>query len=162
MTGFVHIRKVVVPLHVTTETQRFLRTAGLRGHEGLALWCGKAAADVFEVTDLLIPRQRGVRTSEGVCAIVDSNEMHRINVELYNTGLRIIAQVHSHPTHAYHSDMDDEYAIANTVGALSLVVPDFAARGFELGDCAIYRLQTSGAWGQLSPREAQVLIEIKV
>ena len=161
MTGFSHIRKVVVPHHIASETQRFLRTVGRQGKEGLALWCGKTADDAFEVTHLLIPRQRGVRRADGVCAIVDSDEMHRINVELYNSGLRIIAQVHSHPTEAYHSAMDDEYAIANTVGALSLVVPDFAMRDFALNDCAIYRLQPSG-WHEVSAGELRDLIEIKV
>jgi len=160
MTGFAHIRKVIVPFKLTSETQRFLRTVGRQRNEGLALWCGTAADEVFEVSQLLIPRQRGVRRPDGVCAIVDSAEMHRINMELYNSGLRMIAQVHSHPTDAYHSEMDDEYAVANTVGSLSLVVPDFATREFALDDCAIYRLHASG-WRELSAAEAKALIEIR-
>jgi JAB domain-containing protein similar to deubiquitination enzymes len=161
VTGFAHVRKVIVPSAVTTKTQQFLRTVGRRGNEGLVLWCGSADGDVFQVTNILIPRQRGVRTSDGVCAIVDADELYRINVELYESGLRIIAQIHSHPTHAFHSDTDDEYAIANTVGALSLVVPDFAARDFALHDCAIYRLGASAAWEELPLRDAEALIEIR-
>lgn len=160
MTGFSGIRRVVVPLEAARETQRFLRTVGQRGNEGLVLWCGKAAGDTFNVTKILIPRQRGIRTADGVCAIVDSAEMHRINVELYESGLRIIAQVHSHPTHAYHSDTDDDYAIANTVGAVSLVVPDFAIREFSLEDCAVYRLEVSGEWREMSLEEVRGLIDI--
>jgi len=159
--GFAQVRKVIVPLAVTTKTQEFLRTVGRGGNEGLVLWCGSANGDIFQVTNILIPRQRAVRTTEGVCAIVDADELHRINVQLYESGLRIIAQIHSHPTHAFHSDTDDEYAIANTVGALSLVVPDFAARDFALDDCAIYRLAASGSWAELSLRDAKALIEIR-
>ena len=160
MTGFSGIRRVLVPLEATRETQRFLRAVGERGNEGLVLWCGKADGDTFNVTRILIPRQRGIRTADGVCAIVDSREMHRINVELYESGLRIVAQVHSHPTHAFHSDTDDEYAIANTVGALSFVVPDFAVREFSLDDCAIYRLGAGGEWSELSLEEANALIDV--
>ena len=161
MTGFQHIRKVVVPISATSETQRFLRTVGTRGSEGLVLWCGKASGEVFEVISILIPRQRAIRNAQGVCAIVDGDELHRINMELYESGLRLIAQVHSHPTEAFHSDTDDEHSIVNTVGCLSLVVPDFAARDFALRDCAIYRLVPSGEWKELSHREATALIEIR-
>lgn len=160
MIGFRDIRKVVVADEVVRETQRFLRTVGSQGNEGLVLWCGQAAGDVFHVTRLLIPRQRAVRRADGICAVVDGDEMHRINVELYKSGLQTIAQVHSHPTEAYHSAMDDEYALANTVGALSLVVPDFATREFSLDDCAIYRLQATGEWKELPPDGVHMLIEI--
>jgi len=161
VTGFQHIRKVLVPVSATTETQRFLRAVGERGNEGLILWCGKVSGDVFEVGNILVPRQRAIRTTHGVCAIVDGSELHRINMELYESGLRMIAQVHSHPTDAFHSDTDDQHSIVNTVGCLSFVVPDFAARDFALRDCAIYRLGASGEWNELSTREAEALIEIR-
>lgn len=161
MTGFENIRKIVVPAIATTETQRFLRAMGLRGSEGLVLWCGKSSGDRFEVTNILIPRQHAIRTPDGVCATVDGEELHRINMELYESGLRLIAQVHSHPSEAFHSDTDDEYSIVNTVGCVSLVVPDFAVRDFALGDCAIYRLAPSGEWKEISRREANALIEIQ-
>src|SRR4051794_15486653 len=108
MSGFQNVRKVLLPHAATTETQKFLRAAGQRGNEGLVLWCGKAARDLFEITNLLIPRQHGIRSAEGVCAYVQGDELHRINMELFESGLRLIAQVHSHPTEAYHSDTDDE------------------------------------------------------
>lgn len=160
MIGFLGVRKVFVTAELTRKTQEFLRAMGRQGHEGLALWCGAASGDHFAVTNLLIPKQRAIRGPDGVCAIVDSAELHRINMELYESGLRLIAQVHSHPTDAYHSDTDDENALVNTVGALSLVVPDFAARDFSLGDCAIYRLESDGSWRSLSSGEVATLLEI--
>lgn len=128
--------------------------------EGLVLWVGSAAGGEFHVTQPLIPKQRGIRTADGVCAIVDSNEMHRINVELYKTGLRLIGQVHSHPTDAYHSDTDDQHAIANTVGCLSLVIPDFGAGEFNLANTAVYRLAASGDWLELDQMAAAMLIKL--
>jgi hypothetical protein len=161
MTGFLNTHTVIVPIRAATETQKFLRAVGRRGSEGLVLWCGRSSGDRFEVTNILVPRQRAMRSDYGVCAIVDGLELHRINMELYETGLRMIAQVHSHPTEAYHSDTDDEHSIVNTVGGLSLVVPDFATRDFSLKECAIYRLAPSGEWKGLSRSEAAALITIR-
>jgi proteasome lid subunit RPN8/RPN11 len=161
MSGFAEINKVSVPKEVTTETQRFLRTVGQRRQEGLVLWVGQVDGQRFQVTQLLIPRQRGIRTLNGVCAIVDSEEMHRINMELFKSGLRLIAQVHSHPTEAYHSDTDDENAIANTVGCLSLVIPDFATREFNLNDTAVYRLDRKGTWESVDQSAARALLQIE-
>ncbi len=160
MTSLAHIEAVHVPLQVAEETQRFLRAVGQRGHEGLALWVGRPIDKQFQVEQLLIPRQRAIRTADGVCAVVDTDEMHRINMELFNSGLRLIAQIHSHPTDAYHSDTDDEHAIANTIGSLSLVVPDFGAGDFNLATTAVYRLAQSGEWVEVDPKRVATLIRL--
>ncbi len=160
MSSLAHIQKVMVPRHVAAETQRFLQTVGRQRMEGLVLWVGSAAGDEFHVTQPLIPKQRGIRTADGVCAVVDSNEMYRINVELYKSGLRLIGQVHSHPADAYHSDTDNEHAIANTIGCLSLVVPDFGAGEFNLANTAVYRMGASGEWLELDPMAAATLIKL--
>lgn len=161
MTGFTDINQVLVTRAITQETQRFLRTMGERGHEGVALWVGRPGGARFEVTNLLIPRQKATRTLDGVCASVDADEMYRVNAELFKADLRLIAQVHSHPTDAYHSDTDDENALVRTVGCLSLVVPDFAVRSFSLADTAVYRLDRAGAWQELDSRAVAMLIRIQ-
>jgi len=161
MSGFSELQQVIVPRIVLTEMQRFLRSMGERNHEGLALWAGQSDGSVFRVTNLLIPRQRATRTTDGVCASVDGDEMYRINAELFKAELRLVAQIHSHPTDAYHSETDDEHALVRRVGCLSLVVPDFAARPFSLADTAVYRLDRSGAWRQLDKRTVTSLIRIE-
>lgn len=161
MSDFASIEKIHIPRMILGECQLFLRQAGRSGCEGMALWTGKVDGNAFRVTQLLLPKQRGLRTKDGVCVIVDADEMHRINVHLFQTGLRLIAQVHSHPTHAYHSDTDDQYALATTIGAFSLVVPDFAVRPFSLTDCAIYRLARNGEWIEVPPAQARSIFIIE-
>lgn len=161
MSRLAEIQQVIVPRTVVTEMQRFLRSMGEREYEGLALWAGRSEGHVFRVTNLLIPRQRARRTTDGVCASVDGDEMYRINAELLRAELRLIAQIHSHPTDAYHSETDDEHALVRTMGCLSLVVPDFAARPFSLADTAVYRLERSGAWRELDRRTVSSLIRIE-
>ena len=134
---------------VFLEGYEFLRAAGAAGLEGLLLWAGKQDGTIFSATRLLIPSQRGIRTADGVCAVVDQYELHRLNVLLYKEGLDLAAQVHTHPGRAYHSTTDDMCAVATTIGSFSIVVPNFAVRNYPLSDCAIYRLQKSGEWREV-------------
>ena len=92
--------------------------------------------------------------------VVDGDALHEVNVAVFKRGERLLAQVHSHPGRAYHSPMDDRYAVVASPGALSLVVPDFAVGPFDVGSCAIFKLGRSGAWVQVSRREAESLIRV--
>jgi len=83
-----------------------------------------------------------------------------MNVILHKHGWNLIAQVHSHPGEAYHSDTDDDLAVINQLGGLSIVVPDFAREDFSLETAAVYRRVPDNAWLELSPVEAKSLIEI--
>jgi proteasome lid subunit RPN8/RPN11 len=149
MTSLQKIDKVLLPNTLADETQQFLRQVGRTGKEGMVLWVGLVEERTCRITNILIPRQRGIRSNNGVCVVVDSAEMLRINMELFHSGLLLIGQVHSHPTDAYHSEMDEEHAIANRIGSLSLVVPDFATGDFKLADCAVYRLLSDGTWDHM-------------
>jgi hypothetical protein len=72
----------------------------------------------------------------------------------------LIAQIHSHPSEAYHSETDDTYPIATTAGALSIVVPDFAIRPFRLNDCAVYRLLPKQGWVHVSNAMVERIIQL--
>lgn len=133
---------------------------GRSGYEGLGLWVGRVAEETATVDRALIPEQRLIRGPSGVGVFVDGAELHRINVWLFDNGLRILAQIHSHPTDAYHSDTDDDNALATAAGSLSLVVPDFAKGPFDLSQVAVYRLDSAGTWVPVSPAAVSRLIEI--
>lgn len=161
MTGFLDIDCVRVPREIVLEGHRFLRLAGKQHMEGICLWVGYREGTNFVVTDLLIPRQRGVSSDAGLCAIIDGQELARIGRMLYEANKVLFGQLHSHPTEAYHSVTDDENSIVTTLGGLSLVIPDFATRPFQLDDCAIYRLDDKGVWAEVAPRDAANLIRIE-
>lgn len=160
MSGFLDIDRVLVPLEVVREGHRFLRYVGEKRLEGIALWAGFREGATFVVSDLIIPRQRGVTSDQGLCAVIDGDELARIGRELYAAQKQLFAQLHTHPTEAYHSTTDDEYSIVTTMGAISLVIPDFAIRPFKLNDSAIYRLNAEGIWTELHPNAAAKLIRI--
>ena len=74
--------------------------------------------------------------------------------------MSLIGQIHTHPTDAYHSDTDDTYPIATTLGAISVVIPYFARQPFALSRCAVYRLIAGRGWVGMTPEEATALIQI--
>ena len=156
--GLEAVQSVAVPLAIAEATQRSLRAAGREGNEGLALWSGVQEGSSFAVRTLTTPNQRALRSAEGICVVVDGDALHEVNVAVFKRGERLLAQVHSHPGRAYHSSMDDRYAVVASPGALSLVVPDFAVGPFEVSRCAVYRLTRPGVWVEVPRREAESLI----
>jgi len=160
MTGLVKVQSVRVPRSLALDAHAHLQRVGMQGLEGFALWAGVREADTFDVRATLIPKQVGLRLEHGVCVTVGAEELHRLNVWLYEHQMTLVAQLHSHPTDAYHSDTDDVYPIATTIGSLSIVVPDFARQPFSLARCAVYRLMLRSGWTRLSTAEASQLVSI--
>lgn len=161
MKGFLGVKTITVPRAVVAEAHAHLRRVGRAGFEGFALWAGVVDGQSFTVRQTIIPTQKGVKAEEGVCVRVESEELHRINVWLHEHGYTLIAQIHSHPTDAYHSETDDAYPIVTTLGGISIVVPDFAQRPFMLEECAVYRLMPGEGWIELSPAEMNGLIRVE-
>lgn len=139
------VASVLLPEDRARDTQNHLRSTGRHGLEGMALWVGAVDGPTAKVTEVIVPEQQGHRTEHGLAVSVSGDELHRINVHLYKSKQRLIAQIHSHPTTAYHSAMDDRYAIATALGSFSIVVPDFATGPFAIEGFATYRL-LGGRW----------------
>lgn len=158
--GFVNLHRIIVPTSLADVANSHLRSVGLYGCEGFALWAGRQEGTVFQVLETLIPVQRAISGDSGVCVAVDSEELFRLNVYLHDRELSLVAQLHSHPGRAYHSDTDNAFPIATTAGALSLVVPDFAKNPFSIHGCAVYRLGPDRRWVALAAHNAEELIHL--
>lgn len=161
MSGLVDVTEFHVPRILLTEALLHFRDVGRRGFEGFALWAGVCNGQSCEVTKTIIPEQRGIRNKSGVCVVIPPQELHRINVWLYDNHLTLVAQLHSHPTHAFHSEMDDDIPVATAVGSLSLVIPDFGRGVFCFKSAAVYRLSATAKWDHMSPTEAERLIQFR-
>jgi len=106
-----------------------------------------------------VPDQEAITGENGVGYSVSGETLFKLNRTLAETGLRLIAQVHSHPGEACHSRADDEYAIVTAEGGFSLVVPDFGKAPQDPSEWAIYRL-TNGNWRELTSAEAQSIFHV--
>jgi hypothetical protein len=156
MNELVGIQRVIVPRSCVDAAHGHLRNVGCSGLEGFALWAGQRSGDQFFVRETIIPDQRGIRTDRGLCVTVNGEELHRINVLLYDQKMTLLAQLHSHPEEAFHSDTDNAFPIATATGSLSLVLPNFAQESFSIERCAVYRL-TQLTWLQLTQDEVNHL-----
>jgi hypothetical protein len=156
MIGLSSITRVDVPRGIVDSMRDELARIGQQGLEAFALWAGsKIDAQTFEVKSLYIPAQSGYKTREGVCVTVSGEALHKLNLWLYEHEMELIAQIHTHPTDAYHSDTDDAYPIVATVGAFSIVIPDFAARPFSWEEVAVYRLAPQQRWTEIERAEVR-------
>lgn len=160
MTNFFNLNSILVPYEFVFQAQNHLQRVGKYGYEGVALWAGRIENNNFKVSETIIPDQIPLQLSSGICFFVDSEELHRINVWLYKNNLTLIAQLHSHPSEAFHSSTDDMFPIVTTLGSYSLVIPNFASQSFSIENCAVYQLSTSG-WVYLNTDQAKKSIIIK-
>jgi hypothetical protein len=74
-------------------------------------------------------------------------------LELATERRAVRLQAHVHPHAAFHSEVDDQYAIVSTPGFLSLVVPDCAQGPVSLSDAYLARLRPDGTWESVAPEE---------
>jgi Prokaryotic homologs of the JAB domain len=155
------ITQVDVPRAVIDDTLKTMRAFGAKGWEVLVLWLGQVDphAGTANVRVAFVPRQKPIASEDGVGYFVASDTLFQLNKALSETGLRLIAQVHSHPTEAYHSDADDRYAIVTADGGFSLVVPDFGDAPPSPAAWAVYRLR-GNRWLELNRRQTESVFVI--
>jgi len=138
------VHRFQVPYQIVQQTEEKLRHAGSEGYEIFVLWSGRQEGHLFRVQTPHVPKQKSYRLPTGLCVRVEGQELHRLNVWLYEAEEILAVQVHAHPTEAYHSETDDTYPIVATLGGLSIVAPDFCRDGLFVEGTAIYRLESNG------------------
>lgn len=158
--GLSAIRDFHVPRVVLDTTLEVLRQAGTEGNEAFVVWGGEVSDGVLRFTSALRPHQRAINGPDGVGVYVSGEALFEVNRLLFSRGEVLAGQVHSHPTDAYHSDTDNHFPLVTILGALSLVVPDFAVRGRKgIGEWAWYRLAGPSSWRPLDQAERVVIEE---
>lgn len=147
-----HVKECSITEEQLAETSRSLQVFGAKGCEGFVLWLGKIEGNRCAVESVLTPPQNSIKSEEGVGYFITNETLLSLNKHLSATGLRLLAQVHSHPQEAYHSPMDDRYCIVTQEGGFSVVVPYFGFKTTHIYEWAIYRLG-NGTWHRLKNRD---------
>ena len=157
MHGF---RKVVVPREYVLATLDALQLAGEEGLEALVLWLARFRGADAVITTVWQPEQESGRTREGLHLHIGGRELARLNEDLYRTGQTLVAQVHSHPLLAYHSEIDAARPIVTEEGSFSIVVPFFGFVSLsDLTGCTVYQIH-EGTFVRLAPSEADRLFAL--
>lgn len=150
---------VRVPSAIVSNTLEHLRTAGRKDRELVVAWHGKRSAAGIAVTRLSIPDQIGTRVSFRV----SDESMRRLRAELAAAGELVAAQIHAHPAEAFHSIADDRGALVGHQGALSIVLPEFAARCSVANFttlAAVFALHGTGRWRKVSRGNLDATLQI--
>jgi hypothetical protein len=148
------------PAQVVDATIRSLQEAGQSRTERVVLWLAKrplVPGSAIEVA--YVPEQK---------AAIDyfripPASMSALMSHLRANRLALAAQVHSHPHRAFHSQADDKWAIVRHEGALSLVVPYFAAgvTAENFADAiAAYRLSADDRWLEIGRADLPSYFEV--
>jgi proteasome lid subunit RPN8/RPN11 len=111
------------------------------------------------ISEISIPQQE----AEEDYFRIPPDSMIEFTNHLRRRRLVLLAQVHSHPREAFHSNADDRWAVVRHEGALSIVVPEFASkttvRNFEK-DTAVFRLTSDDRWQKIELTELSTFLSV--
>jgi len=145
-----------IPSALIVETVEHLRAA--RYSERVVLWLGRPHADVVTVSQVYVP----IQIADAGYFRIPSDGMAALFGHMRAARLMVAAQVHTHPQEAFHSPVDDEWAIVRHEGGLSLVVPRFCqkttAASFGI-DAKVFRLDADDVFVEVPAATAYKVIE---
>jgi hypothetical protein len=150
---------MIVSHEIVTSTLNSLQSAGNDGKEGIVLWLGRrTGADAGVIQQAYVP----IHAADADRFWISLEGMRAMMAKLRDEGMALLAQVHSHPRHAFHSEADDHWALVRYVGALSIVLPWFARRSTIasfFSDGAFFQLDANNRWIEVTEKKA--VLEIR-
>jgi proteasome lid subunit RPN8/RPN11 len=138
--------KLLVTADILDDLMAALIRSERQRHEGIAYLLGRTdgavtlAVAVFAPDALTTPGSFHVPTRAMVSCMQAAARFE----------LQVVAQVHTHPGQAYHSDGDVEGAKIRYPGYASLVLPDYGRHLPSLAGAAAYLWQKPHGWIELS------------
>jgi proteasome lid subunit RPN8/RPN11 len=156
--------KSMTKLHISPtaieETLKSLKRSARRNSEGIVLWLGRRAEPTSSVSRVYEP----IHTAAADFFHIPKQGMAHMLALMGENDVSVLAQVHSHPQEAFHSEADDQWAIVRHLGALSLVLPDFA-RDATIENfmqlAATYRLDERNRWSRVSAHHLCSVLEVR-
>ena len=127
------------------ETIDHFRAAGRIQKECVVFWLVPRQADAMRIVEVYRPQQEAHADQFWI----PPDAMAVLMRHLRDSKLKLAAQVHSHPHEAFHSYADDRWAVIRHAGALSIVVPDFAAHTDAsnfMQEAKFYQLSRDDRW----------------
>lgn len=124
-----------------------------KGHEGIVYLLGRTDGTVTLAVTAFRPE---AITTHG-SFLVKPRAMAACVRTGARLGLQIVAQVHTHPKKAFHSDGDVDGARIRYAGYISIVLPDYGRRLPSLSDSAIYISSNSGDWSEIPSSEVIII-----
>lgn len=154
------MNRIILPAPILADTLELLRSRGRLENERVALWLAPASgAGDSRISELYEPHQE---TAEDYFHLPPES-MRALMARLRAGRLKVAGQIHTHPFEAFHSRADARWAIVKHVGALSLVLPRFAATTSPtnfLDQVKTYVFSAEGDWVLAPNRGPGALLEV--
>lgn len=145
--------KIILTAECVRALTDALRSSRERRHEGVAYLLGRTDGVITLATTVFAPAARTTAGSFHVAARSMTFCMQAAGA--YE--LQIVAQVHTHPGQAYHSDGDVEGARIRYPGYASIVIPNYGASLPQLGGIAAYLWRAGAGWQLLETDDVIVI-----
>ena len=146
------------PLIISKEQveESLFRFKDSKKKEKVLLWLGHISAGQYYVDEVYQPIQIAGKDyfripESGMAVLLDKLKLNR---------RMIVAQIHTHPFEAFHSESDSYWAIIRHEGAYSLVLPYFAKTtnlSNFLDNVAIYTLNKYNCWIQATNNNVKLI-----
>ena len=142
---FAPLRLLVIPSFCIDFTELLLRQSGEKGQEKFVIWAGSLVGETGFLSTIVIPH------NEGNSGLITSDVSASAYQALDRRDLVPLAQVHSHPSTAFLSPIDQENPFFMYKGFLSIVIPNF---GFvdmmDVANWKVYQYLSKGKWIEFS------------
>lgn len=149
-----------VSRHVVELSQPLLAEPGLEGYEAVVVWVGRMGGEnTVDIVQVIRPAQVATRSLMGCSVEIPPDALSDL-ISVLDEGSFVAVRLHTHPTEAYHSELDDTNMLIGHVGAISIVVPYFARDPIALEGCSVNELTRADGWVELSPDDIQRRFEI--
>jgi hypothetical protein len=149
------LRQLRIRRSMLAETRRLLAGPGEDGFEAVVFWIGMVvSAEVAYVDEVYFPRQVAYSTPDGLAVEVPVEEWTDLVLRL-PVGRFILAKLHTHGEHAYHSDQDVANPYLCHEGAVAITVPTFACAPFDTFAGWSVNVFRDQRWRALNIDEAQ-------
>lgn len=154
--------RFTIPMAVLTRTVELLAEPGTQGYEGSALWLGRViTGSSAEVTKVHRPEQMSYATTAGLAVTLTEQGLTDLITSLAVDEI-VLARLHTHGNDDVdHSEVDDRNLVVAHPGAVSIVVPLFAANGIDLTSCGVHVLSETHRWHRLTAAEISERFEIR-
>lgn len=145
--------KLLVTADALDDLMAALTRSQRQRHEGIAYLLGRTDGVVTVAVAVFAPEARTTAGSFHVPA----RAMLACMQAAARFELQVVAQVHTHPGQAYHSDGDVEGAKIRYPGYASLVLPEYGRHLPSLSAAAAYLWQKPNGWIELSNDEIIII-----
>jgi hypothetical protein len=123
-TIFPIIHRYHCPTELLAKTVEAFRRSRKDHVESILFWAGHVMENgVAQLRALILPTGPGMKR-EAMCSGIDSYTMAAVTDVLDPPGRILLAQVHTHPSEAFHSWTDDNFSWRSP-GFLSIVLPQY-------------------------------------